>query len=195
MLVTRDVKIRIEKSVKLANVSGGEKILDLGCGDMKLRQFLPDTIEYTGIDINVGTIHHDLEKGLPLNLTGKFDVIFMNEFIEHIENFKTLLIQCNNIISDGGRIIISTPSTKRILYGDVVNNGRGEDLDHIHAFRKTNMFHLAEKCNLKITKIRGTYIRMPPLSKFFIPIPTNQTFYTEVICYRLEKMTRDFIAK
>jgi len=110
----------------------------------------------------------------------------MDEFIEHIENFKTLLIECSNVLSENGRIIISTPPNNRILYGDFFD-GRGEEPTHIHCFRKTNMRNLERMCNLSITKIVGTYIRFPPILKWWIVIPTNQTLYTEVIIYRLEK--------
>jgi len=49
------------------------------------------------------------------------------------------------------------------------------------------MRNLARICGLKITKITGTYIRFPPLTRHFIFIPTNQTIYSEVLVYRLER--------
>jgi len=181
------IEIRLKKSVEIAKVLQYEKVLDLGCGDMKLQRFLPNNVEYTGVDINRGHIHQDLEEGIPsLIRQKKYDVIFINELIEHIENFRTLLIQCRDILSDNGRIIITTPSNFRILYGDFFK-GIGEDREHIHCFRKTNMYNLAKKCNLKIIDIKGTYIRFPPLLNRWISIPTNQTIYTEVICYKLIK--------
>lgn len=131
--------IRLKKSIKLADVRLGEKVLDLGCGDMSLKQMLSPDVNYVGIDKNGGAIEYDLEDGLPKAIKNqKFDIIFMNEFIEHIENFKSILLECKQILTEKGRIIISTPSNNRILYGDFFN-GIGEDEGHIHCFRKTNM--------------------------------------------------------
>ncbi len=181
----KNEKIRLRKCVNIANVENKDRILDIGCGkDKPLKNFLGEDIEYTGIDRLFGD---DLEGGLPPHIQkNKFDIIFMNEFIEHIEHFKTLLMDCRDILSKRGRIIISTPSNNRILYGDFFN-GTGEEPTHIHCFRKTNMRTLAKICNLKIAKISGTYIRFPPILHRWIVIPTNQTLYTETIIYRLEK--------
>lgn len=181
----KNEKIRLQKCVNIANVKPNEKILDLGCGsDKPLKNFLGNDADYTGID---KVFDDDLEKGLPSHIQKiKFDIIFVDEFIEHIEHFKTLLMDCRDILSKKGRIIISTPSNNRILYGDFFN-GTGEDPAHIHCFRKTNMRNLARICNLKISKMTGTYIRFPPILRQWIAIPTNQTIYTEVIIYRLER--------
>jgi len=181
--MTKSAVLRLIKSVQIANVKEHEKILDLGCGHKKLRIFLPYDIDYTGLDLMRGT---DLEKGLPADIKNQtYDVIFMNEFIEHIENFKSLLIECRAILSEHGRIIISTPSAFRLLAGDFIN-AIGEDRTHIHCFKKSNMRNLARICSLRITKIIGTYIRFPPLTKHYIAIPTNQTIYSEGLIYRLE---------
>lgn len=189
-------KYRINKTISVGNVSNGETVLDLGCGKNKIiKTLLPKDVDYMGIDIEGGDITHDLENGLPGEISDKkFDVIFLNEFIEHIEYFKTLLMECRDVLSEKGRIIISTPSNNRILYGDFFN-GTGEDSAHIHCFRKTNMHTLARICNLRIIKIVGTYIRFPPISHCWIAIPTNQTVYTEVIIYRLEKLVNEYDKK
>jgi len=176
-------RIRLQKCVDIADVKSNEKVLDLGCGkDKPLKSFLGAGVGYVGVDKVFGD---DLEKGLPVRVSqSKFDIIFMDEFIEHIEHFKTLLMDCRDILSKKGRIIISTPSNNRILYGDFFN-GTGEDLTHIHCFRKTNMRNLARVCSLKIVDITGTYVRVPPVTRKCIIIPTNQTVYTEVIVYKL----------
>ena len=177
--------MRLKKSVMVADVKPSDKVLDLGCGkDKVLKWFLPEGVFYVGLDLVCG---FDLEKGLPDDVKSEvFDVVFMNEFIEHVENFKTLLMQCRDILSDNGRIVISTPHAFRILYGDLFN-GIGEDDTHIHCFKKSNMRNLARICGFRITEIVGTYIRFPPLLRKAVYIPTNQTVYCEVVIYKLEK--------
>jgi len=173
-------EIRMKKTVQIANIRKGNHILDLGCGNQDLFEYIDKPVHYIGIDRYIGPNKYNLENGLPLGISNlKFDVIFMNEFIEHIENFKTLLNQCRNVLRPKGRIIISTPSNNRILLS--------EDPTHIHCFRKTNIKHLANICNLKVENIEGTYINFPPLSPLHFTIETKQTIYTEVIIYRLIK--------
>lgn len=180
--------VRLKKCVELANILADEKVLDLGCSDMFIKNFLPHNCKYLGIDEKGGDIIHNLEKGLPKGIVGrKIDIILMCEFLEHIENFKSLLMECEELLSDKGRIIVSTPSNNRILYGDFFG-GVGEDRQHIHCFRKTNMRNLAKVCGLHIVKTVGTYIRIPPISHKYIIIPTDQTVYTEVIIYVLKSI-------
>lgn len=180
--------IRLKKCVALANIQANEKVLDLGCGDMFIKNLLPLGCKYLGIDEKGGSIAHNLEMGLPDKIIGrKFDIIFMTEILEHVENFKSLLVQCKDTLTDKGRIVISTPSNNRILYGDFFK-GIGEDAWHIHCFRKTNMRNLARICGLKMANMIGTYIRIPPILPKYVVIPTNQTVYTEVIIYKLEPL-------
>jgi len=192
-------KIRIQRAIEVAEIQEGDKILDLGCGKTYklLRYIYPNSFEYyCGVDICVEnsiykkyeSVKWNLEKGLPPKVKEKsFDVIFLLEVLEHIENFKTLLQECKKVLSDTGRIIISTPSANRIVYGDVFD-GIGEDKDHIHCFKKSNIRNLAKKCDLKVTKIVGTYIRFPPLTRKHWIIPSRQTVYNEVLVYRLESL-------
>ena len=117
----KDTRIRLQKSVEMANVQSNEKILDLGSGNKILKALLPQNIEYTGVNISEGAnIHFDLEEGLLQVIRDRtYDVIFLNDVIEHMKNFNTLISQCRSILSETGRIIISTPSNNRaILLGD-----------------------------------------------------------------------------
>ncbi len=180
---------RMEKAIKLAEINGFEKVLDLGCGRCKIRG-LCGCDDYTGVDCsdtwdqdlsrNPGETTEDfidwnLERGLPPKIRKqRFDVIFMLEFIEHIENFRTLLKQCKDVLTENGRIIISTPSSERFIIDEAPS--------HIHCFRKTNMRNLARICGLEVTEIIGTYITIPVLHIAVPPLP----FYSDLWIYRME---------
>jgi len=192
------VNLRLKKAAELADAKENEKVLDLGCGNSKILKFLP-TVEYTGIDYKPArtksfaddppdkifrrnnVINHNLERGLPSQIRKKkFDIIFMLEFLEHIENFRTLVMQCGQILSEGGRIIISTPSNMRLV---VFPHGEGHD--HIHCFRKTNLNNLARICGLKMTAFKGTFIWIPILHTF---ISSDQTWYMDFFLVKFEKI-------
>ena len=50
----------------------------------------------------------DVEK--PLEITEKFDYIFIGELIEHVTNVHALLKNCKERLKDGGKVILTTPN-------------------------------------------------------------------------------------
>ena len=181
LLRDKGTRIRMQKCVKVADVQPNSRVLDLGCGNKVLKALLPTDIEYTGIDLSKDAdITYDIEQGLPQELkTNRYDTIFLNECIEHIEGFKSLVSECKSVLAEHGKIIITTPSNIRVLlFGD-------EDKDHIHCFRKTNMQHLAKHTGLRIESICGTYISTPTIRGVGAIVRTNQTLYSDVLIYKL----------
>lgn len=86
-----------------------EKILDLGCRDAILSDYLDGTFDYTGVDFipkiinnNKKIINLNLEEGINTEL-GNFDIITAIDVLEHIENIHQLYNQifqrCNKIFA------------------------------------------------------------------------------------------------
>ena len=171
-------EMKIRQVIKIAQVKKKESVLDLGCGSKKLLKFLPK-VNYVGIDVKGDPdIKWDLEKGLPSEVKeDRYDVIFMLDFLEHVENFKTLLFESKKLLTKKGRIIISVPSPYFPRFMIL-----GSSPDHIHSFTKENLKNLARICNLRITKIIGSGIRIPKL----FSIGMDQTLLTRQYILRLE---------
>lgn len=178
-MLTPHQKIRFRKMVDLSGVKASDKVLDIGCGNKELKEFLDPDIDYMGIDkqFNPDKIW-DIEKsGLPFDtIRRKWNVIFLGEVIEHIENHKTILKDCVNCLADDGRIILSTPLAWRIQWKT--------DANHIHSFIPLNLRVLAGQCGLRITKMVGSFI---PLFLFNLRLNVNWTFYTNNLIVRMEK--------
>lgn len=178
---------RIIKTVKYAEIKPTDEILDLGSGNNILLKYLPKNKNYTSIDLlGEPTIKHNLEDGLPPNIINKFDKIFLLEFIEHIENFKTILRQCKDYLKDNGKIIITTPTNRRYMKNEYYKDGSdiyGNLADHYHCFRYANLINLANWLNMDY-KIIGVNIRIPFLNIF---IPSNQTIYNDTWLMILEE--------
>lgn len=84
-------------------------VLDLGCGDGKLRDDLPKGIQYQGLDLREGKgiISHNLEKGIPFGDKSS-DVIFALEVLEHLENIHFVFEEMLRVARN--EMIISLPN-------------------------------------------------------------------------------------
>lgn len=113
-------KIRIKKALKF--IKSGDKILDIGAGFGEIIKFLPEGVNYTGIEKNdylfnflkesfkdkkfyFGDANEKINK-----IEDKFDVILLLSVIEHLENFENFLKTLKEKLKDNGKILIYSPS-------------------------------------------------------------------------------------
>ena len=181
--------LRIKKAVELAELKDGDRVLDLGSADNVLLRYIDKKIDYTAVDYDKtrgryinnpkeakAYINCNLEKGFNKEIKKKkYEVIFLLEIIEHIENFKSLLQECKDVLSPNGKIIITTPTN--ICYV------RDETPKHFHCFRKKHLINIANFLNMKYY-ITGVHVRIPKLNLF---LPSKQTVYNDTFLMVLIK--------
>jgi 2-polyprenyl-3-methyl-5-hydroxy-6-metoxy-1,4-benzoquinol methylase len=95
--------------------------------------------QHFGLDLVHGTIH---DAGFPSEY---FDVVMLQDTIEHVTNPRELLQEANRILRPGGAIILSTPnfdSLGRRLFG--VTWALMNPLEHLHLFNMRAMLQLFE---------------------------------------------------
>ena len=108
-------------------IKKGERILDLGCGNARLRDSLPQNIiapgAYFGLDLSEKLLNiarknhpkdhffqHDFSQKLPFG-SDNFEVITAIASFHHLLNKKdqlTLLRECYRVIKPGGKIFLTT---------------------------------------------------------------------------------------
>jgi len=88
------MKISLDRTEYVAKKLGklnGDKVLDIGCREMILKEYLEGNFDYLGLDYiskksnATDFINHNLEKGIPDNLDN-IDIIVALDVLEHIEN-------------------------------------------------------------------------------------------------------------
>jgi 2-polyprenyl-3-methyl-5-hydroxy-6-metoxy-1,4-benzoquinol methylase len=109
-------------------------VLDIGCGPADITQYLPNqSIKYVGVDVNKKEIEAlkqskpafdffwvDVDKeNLPLEASKyRFNTVLLLAVIEHLKYPDKLLEEVKNLMTDDGRLIISTSTPT----GEIVHN-------------------------------------------------------------------------
>ena len=99
-------------------------LLDVGCGEMPYRSFLPEDVRYTGIDVpqadafamqgNDEVIPFD---GLSIPFPdARFDTVLCTEVLEHSPEPLTLLAEMERVLKPGGTLIATVPFSARVHY-------------------------------------------------------------------------------
>jgi len=172
---------RYQIAVEVSEVTNRNSILDLGSSYGTLLNYLPKNISYIGIDWNSQIdnhhhylktshhhINHNLELGLPEEVKKKkFDVIFILGTLNYLQNYRTLLFECREVLNPHGRIIISVPNQRRYI--------RIPEDNIYQTHSKVNLINLANLLDMKY-HIQGTQVRIPKLNWFF---KSKQMIYNE----------------
>jgi len=113
----------LAKKIILRIVSGGETILDAGCGNGRFMESIlksSPNLKIKGLDFseseiktarekNLDVLQADFEKGIPLSKE-TFDFIYAGEVIEHLFNPDFFLDELNRVLKKKGHILITTPN-------------------------------------------------------------------------------------
>lgn len=154
----------------------GMSVLDLGCGfaGSGLIPFLQEGATYVGVDVNQDTINHlrshypehvfyclDLDRDpLPGPVTGiSFSSIVLSAVIEHLENPDFILDQCQSLMNDTTRLIITTPTAagdlvSRAFEGILVKPKGVSVHSHIRHYSREELVSLGEAHSLACTYYR-----------------------------------------
>jgi len=125
------------------------KVLDAGCGDGYwlnwLRQF--EGLDLTGVDYNPLRIERarqvvpeatlmvgDIQK---LSSKGPFDVIFLNQVLEHVENDLELLKTVRTLLHEDGVFVLGVPNEGSYLQRPKNPNQPIPGTDHIHFYTES----------------------------------------------------------
>jgi hypothetical protein len=71
-----------------------------------------DASDYEG-----ATIIHDLNKPIPQNLVGQYDLVWDGGTLEHVFNFPVALQNAMNLLKVGGHIFLMTPANNQCGHG------------------------------------------------------------------------------
>lgn len=161
-------KYFVLKKILKINPGKTHSLLDIGCGEgWTLSFFRERQWNVTGIDFSefgckshnpqclkdliIGDIYETVSDLISKN---KFDVIWLDNVLEHVINPKELLDKCRSLMNENGVLIIEVPNDFSILQNYLLSNNIIEKPfwialpDHLSYFNKEGLNNLAKDAGL-----------------------------------------------
>lgn len=181
----RDFQWRLKQ---LLRYKSSGQLLDLGCGRGVFLQIASDAgFQVTGVDLNpVSLAEAARVKDAKLHMTAvenlsfepeSFDVICLNDLIEHLVDPRIILKLANNWLKKGGVIMISTPD-----FGSFMSRVFGDrwlhlkPVEHIHYFSRGGLRHF-----LALHGFSELLIESLPRTRLFATIVEKGAAYSQLL--------------
>lgn len=167
----------------VSNQVKGKRLLDIGVVSHSARYIIEDGWRHgklnqsasycVGIDILESLVNDLNNKGYNIrcvdatsevDLGEKFDVVFIGDVIEHVENPANLLRFAKRHLSNTGKILVATPNplSRKFVKQFFKNKSVIVNLDHLAWFTPTMALELARRTDL----VFSGYHLIKPFSKF-----------------------------
>jgi len=180
----------LKRMETLAKFVSGKKILDVGCRESNLKRFLPQGIEYYGLekgdnnsslqDKQIKILKEGILDSKVNQIFGKlkFDSIILAETLEHLPNPLKALENIYFLLKDGGQLVGSVPNAvgwRYFFFLELIGDGMADfscplwdGSEHLFTFNKYILRSLLMRAGFKVNMVRewGNWI---PHTQFFLP--------------------------
>ena len=146
-------------------------VLDVGCGAGHLAALAEAAgHEVTGVDVEAGVgvagrmtrfVPADLDRGLPDELGGPFDLVVLADVLEHLRHPEVFLAAVVELLRPGGEVFVSVPNfghwypRLRTAAGRFDYDDRGIlDRDHVRFFTERSFRRLLGASGLELRSLR-----------------------------------------
>lgn len=140
-------------------------------------EFSPKKIEYLkSKDIKIINFSEIMKTGI------KFDLIYINQVLEHLENFDEFFENLNYLSKKKTIVYISVPNSK--IFKNPINKGPFQPLEHLNSFNNLNLKKLLSNHNFKtisIYRILSSVLKKKNLPSFLFKRIYNQKFTTNIL--------------
>jgi SAM-dependent methyltransferase len=157
-----------ERNVRFALRHGYQSILDVGCGvGFALDAAKRAGLKTYGVELNPTAAATAAERGHTIfpvlleNLApeweGKFDLISLNQVLEHVPDPVSMVRQCVRFLSPKGAVAIAVPGATGVLRFDPWLPANWPP-HHVSRWRIKDFNTLAERTNLRVSKTGGNQL-------------------------------------
>jgi 2-polyprenyl-3-methyl-5-hydroxy-6-metoxy-1,4-benzoquinol methylase len=126
---------------------------------------------------------HDLDTGLPADVSGPYDLILLSHVLEHLRTPETLLCQFHRFLRRGGQIAVALPNIlnwhQRLLFvlGSFEYREEGiMDMTHLRFYTFSSAKRMLEACGFTVVRAKasGSILPWGPLRRL-LPSLTSTT--------------------
>lgn len=166
----------------------GSKILDIGCGyGDQLVFFKRAGHEVYGVEpglhrsnfakerFGIDVVHSEVENKEALDaisqVKGPFDLVFMNQVLEHLVDPVTCMAWLKNLVKEDGYVFISVPDYE---LENVIN--KLYSVIHTHAFTRSGLLAAADKSGLELVQDFDTEYYLTMLFRPKRQVESEKTF-------------------
>ncbi len=150
-----------------------KRVLDLGCSDGRFGELLRleghtvigvDTEKLDGVGDRLdGFVEADLNRGLPAEVGGDFDVVVAADVFEHLIDPAALMVQLREVLAPRGVIMASIPNVAhwyprvRVATGHFDYERRGIfDAGHLRFFTRASFERMATSSGMRVRRCSST---------------------------------------
>ncbi len=148
-------------------------VLDIGCGSGSISFYVAKKVKkVVGIDVSMKAVDNCINSAkqlrisekaafkrvnfLNLNELEKFDMIIMNEVIEHIQEDKKAIKKVSLLLNEGGYLYISTPSRNAPLYKIGLLKKFDKNVGHVRRYLEDDLINMVSSFNLILVEQKET---------------------------------------
>jgi 2-polyprenyl-3-methyl-5-hydroxy-6-metoxy-1,4-benzoquinol methylase len=172
--VDPEAVVRFRKALRAANLTAGERLLDIGSkwgGLGACARGLGLKLVYTGLDLSEANVRKAAELGLDVRMADasdrlpiddqQYDCVMCLELLEHVPVPVGLLAEIRRVLKRDGRVVLSVPNPYSWveIYREVFN--RPDPEGHLNGFTTPVMENLLALAGLRLERRLGTFIRIP----------------------------------
>ena len=147
-------RVKLIKEYLEQYLEPGDKVLDVGCGDMHLSTIMPQ-FEWRGIDINTelaqgkAVVHDLMTPPYPFE-DSTFDAVVCSEVLEHLWDLRVVQKEVARVLKPDGLYVMSTPNFDWIWYQMNMYRGLLFDPAQSHLFEHIRQYnHQVHEKHLK----------------------------------------------
>lgn len=140
-------------------VRKGQALIDVGCGIGELSSYLPNGVDFTGVELSSKSVQIGNKLGrnvIQLDITrppndflNRFDVVTCFQVLEHVVDINTFFNSLVGLCKPGGSIVVAVPNNEGFI-GGAMNNILNMPPHHMLLWNKSSLIYLANKCSLEV---------------------------------------------